>query len=71
MPARSSRKRPRHTPAARAVGVRDVARAAGVSVASVSRVLNAPASVGAEVRQRVEAAIAKLHYVPSLPTPTS
>ena len=48
-----------------AVSVRDVAREAGVSVASVSRVVNMPESVGAEVRQRVEAAIRKLHYVPS------
>jgi LacI family transcriptional regulator len=49
------------------VGVRDVAREAGVSVASVSRVVNMPDKVGAEVRRRVEAAIEKLHYIPSGP----
>jgi LacI family transcriptional regulator len=48
-----------------AVSVRDVAREAGVSVASVSRVVNMPDKVGAEVRRRVEAAIDKLHYIPS------
>jgi hypothetical protein len=47
------------------VSVRDVAREAGVSVASVSRVVNMPEKVGAEVRRRVEAAIDKLHYIPS------
>ncbi len=49
----------------RAVGVQDVAREAGVSVASVSRVVNMPDKVGPEVRHRVEAAIAKLNYIPS------
>jgi LacI family transcriptional regulator len=47
------------------VSVRDVAREAGVSVDSVSRVVNMPEKVGAEVRRRVEAAIDKLHYIPS------
>jgi LacI family transcriptional regulator len=42
-----------------------VAREAGVSIASVSRVVNTPDKVGPEVRQRVEAAIAKLDYIPS------
>ncbi len=57
--------RPKEARRPGAVSVRDVAREAGVSVASVSRVVNMPDSVGAEVRQRVEAAIQKLHYVPS------
>ncbi len=48
----------------RAVSVRDVARQAGVSVASVSRVVNTPEKVGAAVRARVEAAIDRLHYIP-------
>jgi LacI family transcriptional regulator len=47
------------------VSVHDVAREAGVSVASVSRVVNMPDKVGGEVRRRVEAAIDKLHYIPS------
>lgn len=41
----------------------DVAAAAGVSTASVSRVLNAPDKVSRELRSRVEAAVEKLAYV--------
>ncbi len=41
----------------------DVAEAAGVSTASVSRVLNEPEKVSPEVRARVEAAVEKLAYV--------
>lgn len=44
--------------------ITDVARRAKVSTATVSRVVNAPDSVRAELRQRVEAAIAQLGYVP-------
>src|SRR5690349_4119579 len=44
----------------------DVARIADVSVATVSRVLNAPASVRAETADRVHAAMQRLGY--SLPT---
>ncbi|GMG83144.1 LacI family DNA-binding transcriptional regulator [Paralimibaculum aggregatum] len=45
--------------------LRDVARAAEVSVATVSRVLNTPDVVQAETRRRVEAAMAELHFVRS------
>lgn len=45
--------------------LRDVAKAAGVSVATVSRVLNAPDVVSGETRKRVQAAIDVLHFVPS------
>jgi len=41
----------------------DVARRAGVSAASVSRVLNYPEKVSAEVRKRVVRAMAELGYV--------
>lgn len=43
----------------------DIARAAGVSTASVSRVLNRSPLVTPQVRERVEAAIAALHYFPN------
>ncbi|MEO7152644.1 MAG: LacI family DNA-binding transcriptional regulator [Burkholderiaceae bacterium] len=43
---------------------RDVARLAGVSTATVSRALNLPAQVDPETRRRVEAAVAKLRYLP-------
>lgn len=42
----------------------DVARKAGVSIATVSRVLNETAPVINETAERVRAAIAELHYVP-------
>ncbi|MCY1671918.1 LacI family DNA-binding transcriptional regulator [Novosphingobium sp. SL115] len=42
----------------------DVARLAGVSLKSVSRVINAEPHVSAKLRAKVEAAIAELNYVP-------
>lgn len=47
------------------VTIDEVARAAGVSVTTVSRVLNASPAVRPEKRARVERAIADLNYVPS------
>jgi LacI family transcriptional regulator len=44
--------------------IKDVARKAGVSIASVSRVMNGHGSVGQETRERVMAAVRSLHYVP-------
>ncbi len=46
------------------VTVRDVARLAGVSAMTVSRVINREPRVSETTRQRVEAAIAQLGYVP-------
>ncbi len=43
----------------------DVARIAGVSAKTVSRVLNSDAPVGKQTREAVEKAIAQLGYVPS------
>jgi LacI family transcriptional regulator len=47
------------------VTIYDVAKQAGVSTATVSRVVNQTSFVAAETRQRVEKAIAYLGYVPS------
>src|SRR5579863_6176039 len=47
-----------------AVTIRDVAREARVSVASVSRALNGHASVTDETRQRITGVAARLRYVP-------
>lgn len=47
------------------VTIADVARAAGVSVATVSRVMNGSASVAEPTVQVVQAAIARLNYVPN------
>lgn len=45
--------------------IKDVARAAGVSTVTVSRVANAPALVKAETRARVEHAMHELGYAPN------
>jgi LacI family transcriptional regulator len=50
-------------PGPRAVSVTDVARAAGVSLGTVSNVLNRPDRVSAGTRARVEAAMADLGFV--------
>lgn len=47
------------------ITVHDVARAAGVAIGTVSRVVNGAPSVTAEVRERVERAIAQLGWTPS------
>ncbi|WP_022867259.1 LacI family DNA-binding transcriptional regulator [Schaalia vaccimaxillae] len=52
-------------PANKAPGVKDVAALAGVSVGSVSNVINGRGTVRDDVRERVEAAIYKLGYVPN------
>lgn len=46
--------------------VKDVARAAGVSVGTVSNVLNRPQIVQQDTRRRVEAAIAELGFTPNV-----
>jgi LacI family transcriptional regulator len=48
----------------KSVGIRDVARTAGVSTASISRALNNPASVSVELRTRIDSAIRSLGYIP-------
>lgn len=49
----------------RAPTIADVAAAAGTSIRTVSRVLNASPKVSADARARIEAAIAELGFVPS------
>ena len=46
--------------------MRDVARVAGVSAKTVSRVFNDDPHVTEETRERVRWAMQKLHYVPNL-----
>ncbi len=61
-------RRGRHTAGAGRTGavasIKDVARKAGVSIASVSRVMNDRENVGKETRERVMAAVRSLRYVP-------
>ena len=52
----------RPVPTPRSVRMIDVARLAGVSQQTVSRVVNGHSNVGAEVRERVEQAIVQLRY---------
>ncbi|NEG69947.1 LacI family DNA-binding transcriptional regulator [Bifidobacterium choloepi] len=47
------------------VGMRDVAKRAGVSLSSVSLVVNGTGYVSDEMRERVERAMAELDYVPN------
>lgn len=49
---------------AKSVGIRDVAERAAVSIATVSRALNNPASVRADLRTRIDAAAEELGYIP-------
>ncbi len=51
-------------------GLKDVAKLAGVSIATVSRVVNRSAAVSDQKRQAVEAAIEKLNYRPNLTAST-
>ena len=47
------------------VGMRDVAKRAGVSVSTVSLVVNATGYVSDEMRERVEQAMRELDYIPN------
>ena len=51
--------------ATQAAGLKDVAKRAGVSTATVSRVINGTAVVSEEMRRRVELACATLGYIPN------
>lgn len=51
-------------PAQKKPTIYDVAKYAGVSITTVSRMLNAPDKVNSETRERVLAAIDKLNFVP-------
>jgi LacI family transcriptional regulator len=49
----------------RGATIHDVARRAGVSIKTVSRVVNGATTVGDEIRERVTEAIVELQYVPN------
>ena len=51
--------------AKRSATIYDVAGMAGVSIATVSRVLNGSAPVRQETRERVDSAVRELHFVPN------
>ena len=60
-----TRREARAGPAERAPRISDVAREAGVSTATVSRALAAPASVREELRRRVLETVERLGYTPN------
>lgn len=60
MKKKSPARRPKGPPT-----ISDVARAAGVSTMTVSRVINGAGNVKARTQAAVDAAIAKLHYTPN------
>ncbi len=62
----SSSKRPRPPKPGRAASISDVARESGVSIFTVSAVVNNKSHVGKNLRERVEEAIRKLNYRPNL-----
>jgi LacI family transcriptional regulator len=45
--------------------IKDVAKLAGVSIATVSRVINAKPNVGEKTRNRIAAAITALNFTPN------
>jgi LacI family transcriptional regulator len=59
-------RKPRTTRGTRAASISDVARESGVSIFTVSAVVNNKAHVGKVLRERVEEAIRKLNYRPNL-----
>src|SRR6202162_5561239 len=62
----SSSKRSNPQKPSKAASISDVARESGVSIFTVSAVVNNKAHVGKNLRQRVENAIRKLNYRPNL-----
>ena len=62
----SSPKRTKQPKAGKAASISDVARESGVSIFTVSAVINNKSHVGKNLRERVEAAIRKLNYRPNL-----
>lgn len=48
------------------ISIQQIAAEAGVSIATVSRVINAPEKVAEHTRKRIEAIIQKYHYQPNL-----
>lgn len=50
---------------AKYLNIRDIAKLAGVSTATVSRVLNHPELTSSEIRARVQAIVQEHHYVPN------
>src|SRR5215469_13356137 len=62
MPRKPSRPTPTPEPARSNASIAAVATLAGVSTATVSRVLNQSKPVNAETRERVEAAVTQLGY---------
>ncbi len=48
------------------ITIKDVARRAGVSVSTVSRVINGEKTVAKDLREKVEKAVSELNYIPNI-----
>ena len=49
------------------IGIRDIAKLAGVSTATVSRVINNPEMTSEKVRKKVQKVIEEYNYIPNQP----
>ena len=49
------------------IGIRDIAKMAGVSTATVSRVINNPEMTSEKVRKKVQKVIEEYNYIPNQP----
>jgi LacI family transcriptional regulator len=63
-PAISKSRQPRRLRPAPAITIKEVAREAGVSVATISRVVNEKGPVSEETRQRIRGVVERLRYAP-------
>src|SRR5210317_1719661 len=58
--------RPKQPPVMREATIKDVAREAGVSAMTVSRVINGKSNVKPATRDRIQKAITKVNYRPNI-----
>lgn len=63
---KSASLRPHRSPQMAEITIKDVARISGYSIKTVSRVVNKQPTVAEDIREKVEAVIAKLNYQPNV-----
>ena len=50
----------------KSIGIREIAQLSGVSIATVSRVINGSSNASDEVRQKVNKIIEEYNYIPNI-----